>query len=76
MIGNHLRPSALVEILSACRPLEVGVCAVYASRRRIAPKVRVLIDFLVEALRIRTWHGRPIRAAAGRRPAVPARPDP
>jgi DNA-binding transcriptional LysR family regulator len=55
MVGNHLRSSALVEILPDYRSLELGVYAVYASRKHITTKVRVLIDFLVEAFRIRTW---------------------
>jgi hypothetical protein len=28
---------------------------VYASRKHVTPKVRVLIDFLVEAFRGRAW---------------------
>jgi len=57
MVGQHLRSGALVEILPEYRSLELGVYAVYASRRHVLPKVRVLIDFLVEAFRIRTWEG-------------------
>ena len=45
----------LVEVLPQYRSIELGVYAVYASRRHVAPKVRVLIDFLVEAFRIRAW---------------------
>lgn len=55
MVSSHLRSGALVEVLPAYRSLELGVYAVYASRKHVTPKVRVLIDFLVEAFRIRTW---------------------
>lgn len=55
MVGHHLRSGALVEILPAYRSLELGVYAVYASRKHVTPKVRVLIDFLVEAFRTPTW---------------------
>ena len=55
MVGHHLRSGVLVEILPACRSLELGVYAVYASRKHVTRKVRVLIDFLVEAFRIRPW---------------------
>jgi DNA-binding transcriptional LysR family regulator len=55
MVSEHLRSGALVEVLPDYRSIELGVYAVYASRRHLTPKVRVLIDFLVEALRIRTW---------------------
>jgi DNA-binding transcriptional LysR family regulator len=57
MVGPHLRSGALVEILPEYRSIELGIYAVYASRRHLLPKVRVLIDFLVEAFRIRTWEG-------------------
>lgn len=55
MVGQHLRSGALVEILPAYRSLELAINAVYASRRHVLPKVRVLIDFLVEAFRIPAW---------------------
>jgi DNA-binding transcriptional LysR family regulator len=57
MVGTHLRAGALVEVLPQYRSIELGVYAVYASRKHVMPKVRVLIDFLVEAFRIRTWGG-------------------
>jgi len=57
IVGHHLRTGALVEILPEYRSLELGVYAVYASRRHLTPKVRVLIDFLVDAFRIHTWDG-------------------
>ncbi len=55
MVATHLRSGALVELMSAYRSIELGVYAVYASRRHLTPKVRVLIDFLVEAFRLRAW---------------------
>lgn len=39
-----------VELLPAHRALEFGIYAVYPSRKHLAPKVRVLVDFLVDAL--------------------------
>jgi len=55
MVATHLRSGALVELLPAYRSIELGVYAVYASRRHLTPKVRMLIDFLVEAFRLRAW---------------------
>ena len=55
MVGHHLRAGALVEVLPQYRSLELGVYAVYASRRHVTPKVRVVIDFLVDAFRICPW---------------------
>lgn len=57
MVGHHLRTGTLVEILPEYRCLELGVYAVYASRKHVTPKVRVLIDFLVEAFRTPAWDG-------------------
>lgn len=57
MVAGHLRSGALVEVLPQYRSIELGVYAVYASRKHVTPKVRVLIDFLVEAFRIRAWGG-------------------
>lgn len=55
MVGHHLRSGALVEVLPAYRSLDLGIYAVYASRKHVAPKVRSLIDFLVDAFRIPGW---------------------
>jgi DNA-binding transcriptional LysR family regulator len=55
MVGLHLRSGALVEVLPQYRSRELGVYAVYASRKHLTPKVRALIDFLVEAFRIPAW---------------------
>jgi DNA-binding transcriptional LysR family regulator len=35
----------------------LGVCALYPSRKHLTPKARGLIDFLVEAFRMRAWPG-------------------
>ena len=55
MVSHHLRAGALVQVLPQYRSLELGVYAVYASRRHVTPKVRVVIDFLVDAFRICPW---------------------
>lgn len=55
MVGTHLRSGALVEVLPAYRSLELGIYAVYPSRRHLQPRVRALIDFLVQAFRIPAW---------------------
>jgi DNA-binding transcriptional LysR family regulator len=55
LVGTHLVSGALLEVLTDYRSLELGVFAVYPSRKYLTPKVRVLIDFLVDAFRIRAW---------------------
>ncbi len=55
LVGSHLASGALVEVLPAYRSIELGVYAVYPSRKHLTPKVRALIDFLVDAFRMREW---------------------
>ena len=53
LVGQHLASGALVEVLPHYRSIELGVYAVYPTRKHLTPKVRVLIDFLVDAFRIK-----------------------
>lgn len=55
LVGPDLKAGALVEVLPQYRSVELGVYAVYPSRKHLTPKVRVLIEFLVEAFRTRAW---------------------
>lgn len=55
LVGKHLEAGHLVEVLPEHRSLELGIYAVYPSRRQLAPKVRLLVDFLVESFRERPW---------------------
>jgi len=55
LVGEHLKSQALVEVLSQYRSAELGIYAVYPTRRHVTPKVRHLIDFLVEAFREPSW---------------------
>jgi DNA-binding transcriptional LysR family regulator len=55
LVGTDLRSGALVELLTPYRSIELGVYAVYPTRKHLTSKVRVLIDFLVEAFREPTW---------------------
>ena len=55
LVGPHLASGTLVEILPAYRSLDLGVHAIYPTRKHLTPKVRALIDFLVDAFRMRAW---------------------
>ncbi|QRR32442.1 LysR family transcriptional regulator [Hydrogenophaga sp. YM1] len=55
LIGPHLLSGALVEVLPRYRSIELGVYAVYPTRKHVSPKVRLMIDFLVEAFRKPSW---------------------
>ncbi|MBZ2208768.1 LysR family transcriptional regulator [Massilia soli] len=51
LVGGDLRSGELVEILPGYRTPDLGVYALYASRRHLPLKLRYLIDFLVEAFK-------------------------
>lgn len=57
--GQPTRPSdlagTLVEVIPAWRSVELGVCADYPSREFVSPKVRLMIEPLVDAFRMRAW---------------------
>jgi DNA-binding transcriptional LysR family regulator len=55
LVGEHLRSGALVELLPGYHSIELGVYAVYPSRKHVSPKVRAMIDFLVESFRKPAW---------------------
>lgn len=55
LVGEELRRGELVEVLKGYRSGEMGICAVYPSRQHLAPKVRAMVDFLVEAFRTTAW---------------------
>jgi DNA-binding transcriptional LysR family regulator len=55
LVGEHLRRGALVELMPAYRSLELGIHAVYPSRKYLPMKTRRLVDFLVESFREPAW---------------------
>lgn len=55
LVGPDLRRGALVELLPSYRSLELGIHAVYATRKHLAMKTRRLIDFLAEAFSAPAW---------------------
>lgn len=55
LVGPDLLAGTLVEVMPAWRSVELGVYAVYPSRKFVSPKVRLMIEFLVNAFRMRAW---------------------
>ena len=55
LVGEALRQGDLVEVLPGHRSGEMGIYAVYPSRQHLPPKVRAMVDFLVEAFRTTDW---------------------
>lgn len=55
LVGDDLRRGDLIELLPGWRSLELGIHAVYASRKHLPMKTRRLVDFLVEAFAKPAW---------------------
>jgi DNA-binding transcriptional LysR family regulator len=51
LVGEHLRQGRLIRLLPDYHVREIDLLAVYPSRRYVSAKVRVMVDFLVEAFR-------------------------
>lgn len=55
IVGDDLRSGALVEVLPGYLAIDIGIHAVYPSRKHLAVKTRRLVDFLVDAFRTPSW---------------------
>jgi len=55
LVGPDLLAGTLVEVMPGWRSVELGVHAVYPSRKFVSPKVRLMIEFLVDAFKAPRW---------------------
>lgn len=55
LVAGELTAGRFVEVLAQYRPIELGVYAVYPTRRFVLPKVRALIGFLSAKLGDADW---------------------
>ena len=55
LVSDHLAEKALVEVLSDYRSIELGIFAVFPTRKYVLPKVRLLIDYLSVSLSTADW---------------------
>ena len=55
LVGEDLRSGALVELMPEFRSIELGIHALYPTRKHVSPKVRLLLDFLVESFKAPRW---------------------
>lgn len=46
LVGDDLTAGTLVELMPAFRSIELGIYAIYPTRKHVSPKVRALVDFL------------------------------
>lgn len=49
-VGAHLRSGTLVQLLPDYEPQQLGIHALYGTRRQMPPALRVLLDFLIQRL--------------------------
>jgi DNA-binding transcriptional LysR family regulator len=56
LLYDALRAGSLVRLLPDYQAVELGIYAVYASRRQLPLKLRYLIDFLVESFQTPVWN--------------------
>jgi DNA-binding transcriptional LysR family regulator len=55
LVHEDLRSGTLIELMPQFKAVELGIFAVYPTRKQLPLKVRRLVDFLVEALQIPPW---------------------
>ncbi len=55
LVGEELRSGKLVEILPGYRSIQLGIYAVYPSRKYVLPKVRLLVDYLAKSFAGQSW---------------------
>ena len=55
LVSRDLRDATLVELMPEYRAAELGIFAVYPTRKQLPSKVRRLVDFLVDAFQEPPW---------------------
>ena len=55
LVGDDVKSGALVELMPDYRSIEMGIYAMYPTRKHVLPKVRLLIDYLVDAFKVKPW---------------------
>lgn len=55
LVAPDLERGDLVEIMRDYRPIELGIYAVYPTRKHVPPKVRLLVEELVRSFGQRRW---------------------
>lgn len=55
LVGHDLQTGALLELMPQFRSVELGIFAIYPTRKHLPVKLRRLIDFLVAAFRSPPW---------------------
>ncbi len=56
LISDDLRAGRLVELMPQYRSMQLGIYAVYPTRRHLQPRVRAMVEFLSNHFRVPQWH--------------------
>lgn len=55
LVGKYIKVGELVELIPEYKSIELGIYAIYPTRKLVSPKVRLLIDFLVQSFKKPNW---------------------
>jgi DNA-binding transcriptional LysR family regulator len=55
LVGKYIQSGELVELIPEYKSIELGIYAIYPTRKLVSPKVRLLIDFLVHSFKKPNW---------------------
>jgi DNA-binding transcriptional LysR family regulator len=55
LVEEQLQKGELIEVLPDFKTAIFGVYAVYPSRKHVSPKIRALVDFLMQNLADKNW---------------------
>lgn len=56
IVGPDIQRGDLLELLPQFKSMELGIYAVYPSRKLVSPRIRALVDFLVNEFKDVSWH--------------------
>ncbi len=56
IVGEDIRRGDLVELMPNYKSIELGIYAVYPSRKLLSPRIRALVDFLIQSFKTAQWH--------------------
>jgi DNA-binding transcriptional LysR family regulator len=55
IVGEDIQRGNLVELMPEYKSIELGIYAVYPSRKLVSPRIRALVDFLVQEFKKASW---------------------
>ena len=56
IVGMDIQRGDLVELMPEYKSTELGVYAVYPSRKLLSPRIRAMVDFLIQEFKTAQWH--------------------